>query len=481
MQRVCLFGALAILSACSISMSQQEISENILDSPSLDLSVKNALENDAFESEDWPEKNWWEAYGSQELNRLIELALCNNPTIQSLRAKVDAAKEFSIIAHSKLLPLIYFNASDAWQYLSKNGLYRILNPDIPLNNQQIDFSLSFSYEFDFWGKYRNLYHAALGREMADLAETAQVELITAVALAQSYFAFKTNQVRKELYQELYEVRKEYYDLQISLRNSAILSDLPPLLSEEAVFEAKQQLESIEEEIAQNMHIVNVLAGIGPDAPILLDEPLPCLPAKLAIPKEIASELLSRRPDLIAEIWRLDALAHEVGAARADFWPNINLTNGILGIQSGSWSDLFKWASKTIGVTPGLSLPVYTAGAISANAGRKKALYDEAVYQYNGLILKSFQEVADLLAIGKSIYSQKQEQEEIVDLASRRTELAKLRAAKGIDNALATLSLFEEQLVRQLKDIQLLYNQYLVSVKLTKALGGGYVQKCKNNV
>ncbi len=466
------FGLAAIASGCMISMSREEQIKNILSAPSLETSLAAATD-DVFETSDWPEANWWELYGSNELNDLIRQALAKNPTIEAVRSRIEFAKENTIIAGSTLYPIIYFDASDQWQYLSQNGLYRALNPHIALNNQQIDFSLSFSFELDFWGKYRNLYRAALGREKAAEAETAQAELIAAAALAQSYFALKTNLVRKELYEELYEVRKNYFDLQTSLVEHSLDSILPPLLSEEAVFQAKQWIFGIEEEIAVDQHIVNILAGKGPGEPLELNEPLPLLPERLALPESISSGLLSRRPDLLAQIWRVDALAREVGAARAEFWPDVNVL-GLLGYQSGSWSKLFEWASKTIGATPGLSLPVYTAGAISANAGAKLALYNEAVYQYNDLILKSFQEVADLLAIGRSVYKQKEQQDKIVRNAASRYEVTLLRQRNGLDDDLAVYRFLEEKIQKQLEDVELLYAQYLVSVRLVKALGGGYL-------
>ena len=179
---------------------------------------------------------------------------------------------------------------------------------------------------------------------------------------------------------------------------------------------------------------------------------------------------------MAQIFRLDALAFEVGAAKADYWPNINIS-GLAGFQSGSWSTLFEWISKTIGVLPGLSLPVYTAGAIGANIDAKKALFDEAVYQYNDLILQSFNQVADLLAIGKSVYGEKEKQSQIVDNAKARYGLTLLRQQNGIDNALSAYQFLEELLLKKLEEIQLLYQQYVVSISLTRALGGGYFYDC----
>lgn len=465
-------GILSFLMSCTVSMPQQELTEHILPPPSLDLTLANALENRFFTADQWPKQNWWVTYGSNELNDLIDIALKNNPTIERIAQRIHFAKSQTTIARSKLLPLLFFDASDQWQHLSKSGLYRALNPDITINPNLIDFSLSFSYEFDFWGKYRNLYEAALGKHKAAIAETAQADLITTTALAQAYFALKTNLIRQDLYQQLYEVRKHYFGLQKHMFDHSIYSKLVPLLSEEKVFEAEQWVYDIEQEISIGKHVLNALVGCGPDEPLMLDEVLKELPQQLAIPTDISTELLSRRPDLMAQIWRLDALAYEVGAAKADFWPNINLS-ALAGYESTSWSKIFEWATKTIGMIPGLRLPLYTAGAIGANVTAKKAQFLEAVYEYNELILSSFQQVADLFAIGRAVYEKKERQWQIVMNAMARYDLTRLLQQQGVDSALNSYALLEEQIQTQLENVELLYQQYRVSINLTKALGGGY--------
>ncbi len=467
-----IFSLLLFLTSCTVSMSRQEQVENILPTPSIDTSIATALQEKTFIPNGWPSSNWWEGYGLCELNQLIERALVCNPSIQAAQTRIAFAGSQAVIAHAKLRPLIYFDASDEWDYLSQTGLYRALNPTIALSNSIIDFSLSFFYEFDFWGKYRNRFQAEIGKQQAAIAETAQAQLIISTALAQAYFALQTNLVRKSLYEQFYQVRSNYFKLQTKLFHSALDSRLEPLLSQEDLFEAQQWLADIEQEIAVNRHVINVLAGKGPDEPLLCQQPLPLLPTTLSLPTDISIKLLRRRPDLMAQNWRIEALAHEVGAAKAEFLPDVNLV-AFAGFQSGSWSTLFDWISKTVRVIPGLSLPIYTACAIQANVDAKKALFNEAVFEYNDLILKSFQQVADLLAIGHAVYDEKEKQTQIVTNSNLRYQLTSLRQQKGLDNALTTYQFREQMLQKELDDVQLLYEQYVVTIALIKALGGGY--------
>lgn len=465
------FGALALLSAC-VSLPKDEQRENLLSAPSVADSVVSSIESGLFSLGDWPQENWWEVFQSAELNELIAEALSHNPSIQSIERRVEYAKQSAKVVRSKLFPLLFFDADETWQYLSRNGLDRALNPTVPLNANLVDLTLSFTYEFDFWGKNRNLFNAALGEEKAQEAEAAQVELIATTAVAQAYFALKTNLIRKRLFEALLDVRREVFSLQNLLQDKALLSKLQPLLSEENLLEAEKLLFSIEQEVETDKHLLNILVGAGPDTPLHIASELPPSLHNITIPKNLSIDLLSRRPDLMAQIWRVESLAHEVGAAKADFYPNINLT-AFAGLESILYRHLLKSTSKTGGLQPAIHLPIFTAGEIRANIRAKKALFDEAVFSYNQLLLQSASEVADLLVLAKTTFEQKADQELIVKAAQNRYDIITLRQLSGLDNSFAEYFIKEELILKELDNVSLLYTQYLATIKLIKALGGGY--------
>lgn len=462
---------LIFLCGC-VSMPKDQQTENLISPPSVTTSVQNSVDSGFFYVGNWPEENWWEVFNSEELNGLIAQALNQNPTVQSFARRVEFAKQEAKVVRSKLFPLLFFDADETWEYLSHNGLYRAFNPDIPINANLIDLTLSFTYEFDFWGKNRHLFNAALGETKAQEAEAAQVILMTTTAVAQSYFALKTNLVRKMLFEELYDVRSKIFNLQNLLQEKALLSKLQPLLSEERLLESEKLVFSIEEEVETDKHLINILMGKGPDEFIPVDFELPSKLKKIALPNNLSLDLLSRRPDLIAQIWRVESLAHEVGAAKADFYPNINLT-AFLGLESIAYRLLFKSESNTGGLQPAIHLPIFTAGAIRANIRAKKAQFDEAVFAYNELLLKSAGEVADLLVLAKSLFQQKRDQDQIIEAAQTRYDLTKLRQISGLDNIISQYYVREELILKELDDVSLLYTQYVAAIKLIKALGGGY--------
>lgn len=462
---------LLFLTGC-ISYPKEEQEENLIPFPTLSNSIQEASQSSLFSIGSWPAQHWWNIFHSKELDHLMQIALDNNPTLLSIEKRLEYAKQNTISAKSKLYPLLSFDTEFEWEYLSKNGLYRALNSNIRQNGYVFDLTLSFNYEFDFWGKNRNLFQAALGIEKAFEAETSQVKLITSTSLALAYFAYKTNLIRKELYEKLYQIQNSIHSLEKALYQNSLNSRLPVLFSEEVLQNVKKKLEIINQEVSNNLHLINTILGQSPDESIHLSETLSELPTTLSIPETLSLNLLSRRPDLMAQIWRVEALAHEVGAAIADYFPNINLSS-FAGFETTMASLLFNPSSATFGATPSLNLPIYTAGEIAANIEGKKALFNEAVYTYNQLILQSAQEVADLLVLTRSINAQNIQQKLIVEKAQDRYSIGKRRQESGLDSALQTLMYQNELILNTLEEIRLTYEQYRMIILLIKSLGGGY--------
>ncbi|NDD58171.1 MAG: efflux transporter outer membrane subunit [Chlamydiae bacterium] len=461
-----------LLSSC-LSLSQKELTQNVLELPSMEKSTQEGMKSGYFVEGAWPEKEWWHIYGEEKLNQLMQVALNSNPNIQSIQQKVQVAKQNAVVVRSKLFPLLFFNYDETWQYLSQNGLFRAFNKNIPLNANLIDLSLSFNYEFDFWSKNLNAFRAAIGITKANEAEAAQVELITTTAVAQAYFALKTNMKKRELFRKITQVTQDILELQNLLKKEALFSRLTPLGGFENYQTAQKNLISISEEIQTNYHLLNILLGRGPDEEILLDEKFADLPKQIVLPSRLSLDLLSRRPDLMAQIWKVESFSKEVAIARADFYPSVNLM-GLVGLESTAFAKLLHWSSQTRAIQPAINLPIFTAGAIRANVRSKMAAFEESVFQYNQLILQSTQEVADIISFAQSVFERKDLQQQIVSEAKELLNLIELRYEKGLDNLFAVYENRVKVYEKELEDLNLLYNQYLSSIRLIKSLGGGYI-------
>jgi len=435
-------------------------------------SIGDALKTPYFKQGDWPTLNWWEAFNDSELALLIEAALEQNPNIQSVQQKIEVAKQLTTKQKSTLFPSIFFGGHENYAYQSKNSFNFLLNPDLARNFNNIHLNFGFEYEFDFWGKYSNLFRAALGREQAQKAEYKQVKLIVSTAIAQAYFALKTSMAKKRLYLSLYQLKSKSLNLSKLLYNKALYSKIEPATYKQELDEVEKMIATIDAEIALGKDLVNILRGQGPDSAFEISDTFDRLPKEIEIPKDLSSDLLIRRPDLLAAIWRVEASAYDANAAVADFFPRINLL-GLMGVESMGFKNLMNWQSGGMGLYPSFHIPIFKAGAIRANLKMKKAELEGAIYDYNALLLKSLQEVTDFLALTTSWYQKKRIQTNILENARLKVYLVNLRSKRGIDNLLQVYLEETDEVNKEIQDVQISYNQYISIINLIKSLGGGF--------
>jgi len=436
--------------------------------PSVDL----ALNQPHFKVGQWPSLNWWETFNSLELNQLVDQALKQNPSIQSVEQKVEVVLQEAKKEKAPLFPFVFFSATEDWGKLSKNGVPFQFNPSLGSIYDLVDLKLSFSYELDFWGKNRNQLEAALGKLQSQRAESKQVALMVTTSMAKAYFALKTNLKRRELYSRLYEIKSDVLSLNDLLYQKALRSKLDPATSVENLEELEKEILALDEEIQSNFYLLNILRGISPDAPLEITSFLQDVPDALELPQNLSSDLLVRRPDLIASIWYIEALAHEVNVAVADFFPRVNLL-GFLGLESFPFKHLFDWKSREGRLQPSIHIPIFKAGEIRANFKKNKAELEGAIFNYNELLLASLKEAADSLLLINRTYQQKASQKIILAQAELKFNLLELRYTKGIDGLLTVYEMEAELLQKQLDDVMITYEQYLSVIQMIKALGGGY--------
>ncbi len=444
---------------------------------SLGESAQQALERPEFEMGQWPSDNWWEVFADPQLNSLIELALTDSPTLKKAQAKVELAQQLAKKQRASLLPKLDLDYEEQWQYFSKNGFVRSFYPTVPgiavpASANQIDLTLNFSYEFDFWGKNRKRFQAALGEVRTMAAEKAQSELILTTYLAQTYFELQSHLAELAILEDLLDQRTNLYELSASRFEWGIYSDLPVLDMEKQVYLVEQLLVTMQRQVLFDQHLIKMLTGQGPNAPDLelplsasFNQPFP-------LPDYLSADLLARRPDLQAQIWRVESAAKEIGVAKAEFYPNVNLM-AFAGLESLAFKDFFKWSSHMGGLEPALHLPIFTGGKLRANLRSKVASFNEAVYAYNDLLLQAAKEVADNLVLLETKNSELDLQATTLEVVSDSYGLSQLRFENGVSNYLSVLEIQTEVL----KERQSLVNQqrdYLLAVlQLIKAFGGGY--------
>jgi outer membrane protein TolC len=172
---------------------------------------------------------------------------------------------------------------------------------------------------------------------------------------------------------------------------------------------------------------------------------------------------------------VEAAAHGVAAAEADFYPNVNLT-AFAGLQSIGLSQLFEASDRIVGAGPALHLPVFNRGGLRSTLQSEQARLDQSVGEYNQTLLDAVREVADVIANWRSLERESHEQQIALEAAQRSYELTTERYRAGLDNYLSVLSSQNQVLQAQGLRAQLQARRLSFSVDLVRALGGGYAPR-----
>ncbi len=467
--------ALLILGGCA-RVPKSDLAQKSEPVP-LDSSIESALAREFFEEGGWPTERWWEMFVDPQLNCLMETALEQSPTIQTALARVAMAEQDARKEKAALFPRVDFDGEEQWEYFSKNGFVRSFYPTsptviVPATVNQLDLTLNFNYEIDFFGRNRNLFKAALGRARAERAEARQAILILTTLIAQTYIELQMRLALKEIEEERLEQRSQLFELSHFREFYGLDAATPVLEREQSFYAVKKQVLQLEKEIALDRHTLSILVGVGPDTKIAPEPMKAVFERPVTLPSDLSSDLLARRPDLMAQIWRIEAAAKEIGAAKADFYPRVNLM-AFAGLESLSFNKLLEMGSKQGALVPSVHLPIFTGGKLKANLKSKVAAFNEETFRYNDLLLHAAKEVADQIAILSTTFDTVTEQISMLESAEDQWELQYSRYRNGVDNFIAVLER-EDNLLDQRYAMYGLERDYLLAVlKMIKALGGGY--------
>ena len=470
-----IFPLFALIVNCGCFSSVEK--SNTQSMSSLQEISKEALSSSFFAQGDQRNEDWWKVFKSFELDVLMQKAIQNNPTLQMAEAKVVEAQASAKIVRSKLFPNLSASATDNWNYLSKYGFDRDFFPlpggdfDIPHKFNEIDLSINFSYEIDFWGKNRKQLQQALGLAFAQQMEKNQAELLLCVSVAYSYFEWQAHRQEKELYEKWLasEIQLDTYS---SSRYLVGLDDIIPSLEQnQATADIQQKIVDLEKQMTIDLLFLKTLIAEDPASTLSLTPREELLTEKIIIPETIGLDLVAKRPDLTAQMLKVSAAAKAIGVAKTDFYPNVNL-NAFAGLSSLSFSHLFQWASRTGALTPAINLPLFTGGALRANLGQKIAQFNEAVASYNALLLEAAQDVVSSITTFLSLEKQVDIQIAKVGFQKQALLTSSLRYEKGIDNVKSMLISSQDLFAQELSLISLRHALILSSLQIFQSLGGG---------
>src|SRR2546427_736797 len=249
----------------------------------------------------------------------------------------------------------------------------------------------------------------------------------------------------------------------------------------AVRQSDQQIASLRGDVSAaeaavqlDRHHLAALLGLRPDAPLEVEQALHPYGEALALPANLPADLLARRPDIAAQRWRLEAAAAQIGAAKADFLPNVNLAAFVgFGATGLEGLNLASRGSGIAGVGPALHLPIFDAGRLRANLRGRYGEYDAAVEQYNQALVDALRQVADQITAARAVQQQLADQANALAAAEDAYRLTLDRYRAGLTSYLDVLGNEERVLAERLNGVRLQGRSLALAVGTIRALGGGY--------
>lgn len=412
---------------------------------------------------------WWQQLNDPVLDQLIDTAMQQSPSLKAADARLREARSAIGMAQSKDGVQVSADASlDRERY----SLYGLFPSPIGGNYYGVyTLSLGASWEIDFWGKNRAAVKAAIGNQQAVALEAQQARLVITQAIIAQY----TSLQRLLQQAQLLQAHQQLAQSQLALTQARVSAGLLPgdslRQAEIRLKQLSQQSSMLADQADHARHALAALTGQPPNALANLT-PAALKPAPAMPEAALTLDILSQRPDIVAQRARVEAMNESVKAARAEFYPNVSLS-AFAGQSALETSDLFRASSKVVGITPAIHLPIFTAGALQANLASTRARYDIAVENYNQTVLDALRDAADSLSTWQKTASQLSDARQATQLSRKASDSTVLRFKAGLVDKLAVLQAQEADLNQQAGKIDATAANRMAWANLNTALGGGF--------
>ncbi|CAE6691099.1 Outer membrane protein OprM [Paraburkholderia aspalathi] len=404
---------------------------------------------------------WRSFFRDERLQRLIQIALDNNRDLRVAALNVAEYEAQYRITRAALAPSISASGS----------LTRERTSGVTSSSSDVSVGTT-SWEIDFFGRLRSLKRQALENYLATDASRQSTQISLIATVATDYLTLLSDERLLQITEDTVKADQSTYDVTKRIQELGNSSMLDVQQAQNSLASAKASLASYRRAVAQDRN--NLVAVLG--APIPDDLP----PARefddetmfADIGAGVPSLLLTRRPDIVQAEHALKAANANIGAARAAFFPKIELTASA-GTSSSTLSSLFKAGTGAWEFAPTVSVPIFDYGSNKASLDVAKIEKQIEVADYESAIQTAFKEVANALTARATYVDQVAADRDYVTSSQRYYTLAQARYKAGTDSFLTFLdaqrTLYTAQ--QQLASDSLSRQANLVT--LYKVLGGGW--------
>ena len=418
--------------------------------------------------------DWWCSFGDPAMTGLIERALAGNPSLKVAQARLARAEAAVNGAQAADGPHVNGSLDVTRQRFSATSIYP---PPLGGSIRTLGTAqIGGSWELDFFGRNRAAIDAAVGTQRAAQAEVQAARNLLASNVARTYVQLGRLFAQREVAQRSLTQRDEILALIRQRVQGGLDTTVEQRQGEGALPESRQQIEALDEQIALTRHALAALTVQAPNALDTLVVPLRSVQA-VPLPAAVPADLLGRRADIAAARWRIEAATGDTTSAKAQFYPNIDLT-AFIGLASIGLDQLIKSGSEQYGAGPAMRLPIFDSGRLRANLSMKTADLDAAIESYNGTVLDAVHDVADQIASLRSIDRQQAEQLRAQAAAESAYVLSMQRYNAGLGTYLTVLNAEATVLAQRRQSADLKARALDTQIGLIRSLGGGYAIDAK---
>jgi NodT family efflux transporter outer membrane factor (OMF) lipoprotein len=383
-----------------------------------------------------PAADWWLGLNDPQLDAIMAEALGGNPTLDDVLARLRLASAGVEAQKAALQPQIAIDGQEQPSRIS--GSYTIPPPYAGTDRWLGSVQTDLIWTLDFAGKQHALIGQAKSVAGAAALDAAAARVVLAGAVAETYVGLARTEEQTRIAEAFVRSRQESLALAHTRSKNDLASDFDLRAAETLLAEAQQSLDRARGARALMTHALAALAGRGADAYSGVAAPVLRFDAALPLPAALPANLLERRPDILAARARIEAASAGRKAAKADFYPTVDL-RAFLGVSSVGLASLLAANALTYGGGPSVHVPVFEGGRLRAEYRAATAEVDAATADYDALALRAVQEAADALSQIDSNAAETADQRRIPIGLAETVRLDEVRVRTGLGTQLDILA------------------------------------------
>jgi multidrug efflux system outer membrane protein len=412
---------------------------------------------------------WWKSFRDTKLNNLVGRAMENNQSLKAAFLRVDQARTIADAGRGALLPDISTAPSANRERRSANTS-RNFSGTSGQTTTNLSLPLVLDYEIDLWGKLRRQLQAARAESEASEADYNNVILALQADLAANYFSLRSIDREIEILNEALTLRQTSLTLNKKRFDAGDLDEVDVARAETEVSATQSEIFGLRKSRAELENAIAVLVGSPSSDFHISSSPLTAAPPNVG--GTLPTSLLERRPDVALAERIMQAENERIGVAKAAFFPSVRL-NGSAGLESASFDKLFRASSRTWGIGPEISAPIFDGGKNKANLKRSQFRYEETVANYRQTVLNAVREVDDALAGVNLLAKQFEAQQRTATAARRTVELSQKRFDGGLVAFFDVVDAQRTAFDAERAAARVLGARHLAAIALVKAIGGSW--------